>query len=87
MGMEIEEILTVVDNNLPHDVCVVADNGGTLTRESKIIFEPIDETSTRLRVGNRFSGEYAQHLVKQTLYDYTQQFLETFKAFAESRLT
>jgi hypothetical protein len=65
---------------------VLAENeAGMLTRESQITFEEVDETSTRLVVHNIFSGEHVAHLVKQDLNKYTQQFLETFKAFAESR--
>ena len=77
-------MLTLLENNLPNGFCILAENGGTLRRESKITFEEIDETSTRIGVRNKFSGEYVPHLVKQDLHDYTQQFLETFKAFAES---
>ena len=57
----------------------------TLTRESRITFEETGETATRMVVHNTFSGEHLPHLVKQDLQDYTQQFLETFKAFAEGR--
>ena len=85
MGREIDEVLTLLENNLPNGFCILAENGGTLTRESKITFEEIGEASTRVVVGNTFSGVYVPHLVKQDLHDYTQQFLEMFKAFAENR--
>ena len=85
MGREIEEVLTLVENNLPNGFCVVAENGGTLTRESRIAFEQLGDGVTRVTVLNTFSGEHVVHLVKEDLQDYTQQFLETFRAFAESR--
>ena len=85
MGREIEEVLTLVENKLPSGFCVVADNDGTLTRESQIKFEKIGGSATRITVLNTFSGEYAVHLVKEDLYNYTQQFLAAFKGFAESR--
>ena len=85
MGREIDEVLTLLENNLPNGFCILAENGGTLTRESRITFEEIDEAITRLVVKNRYSGEHVPHLVKQDLHSYTQQFLETFKAFAQSR--
>ena len=85
MGREIDEVLTLMENDLPRGLCVVADNGGTLTRESRITFEEVDETTTQLIVWNTFTGEAVPHLVRQDLQDYTQAFLKTFKAFAESR--
>jgi hypothetical protein len=85
LGREIEEVLTLVKNNLPNGFCVLADNGGTLTRKSAIAFEQLGETTTRITVLNTFSGEYVGHLVKEDLQNYTQQFLETFRAFAESQ--
>ena len=85
MGKEIDEEATLLENNLPHGFCTLSDNGGTLTRESRITFEEMGEATTRMVVRNTFSGEHVPHLVKLDLQDYTQQFLETFKAFAESR--
>jgi hypothetical protein len=87
MGREIDEEITLMENDLPHGFCTRAENGGTLTRESNVTFQPIDENATRIVVRNTFSGEYVVHLVKQDLQDYTRQYLETFKAFAESRKT
>ena len=85
MGREIDEVLTLLDNNLPAGLRVLAENGGTLTRESTITFEELGDAITRVVVHNRFSGEHVPHLVKQDLHDYTQRFLETFRAFAERR--
>ena len=85
MGREIDEVVTLLENSLPNGFCTLAENGGTLTRESKLTFEEIGEAITRIVVRNEFSGEYVPHLVSQDLHEYTQRFLETFKAFAESR--
>jgi len=85
MGREIDEVGTLLENNLPHGFCIRADNGGTLTRESRITFEEMGESITRMIVRNTFSGEHIVHLVKPDLQHTTQQFLEAFKAFAERR--
>ncbi|HCP44795.1 MAG TPA: hypothetical protein DIU15_02015 [Deltaproteobacteria bacterium] len=85
MGREIEEVLTVVENNLPYGCCVVAESGDKQYRESTITFEAISDSVTRIVVRNQFSGEHVPYLVPQDLHNYTQAFLETFKTFAESR--
>ena len=85
MGKEIDEVLTLMENNLPHGFCVVAEQEGVGTRESVVTFEAIGQGSTRVVVRNHFRGDFVPHLVKGDLQDYTQKFLEAFKAFAESR--
>ena len=85
MGRDIEEILTLTDNDLPNGFVVVADNGGMLTRESRVTFKGIADSTTKIEVLNTYSGEWVVHLVEEDLYNYTQQHLKAFKGFAESR--
>jgi hypothetical protein len=85
MGRDIEEILTLVENDLPSGFVVVAENGGTLTRESRVTFERLADRATQIKVLNTYSGEWVVHLVQEDLHSYTQQFLESFRVFAESK--
>ena len=87
MGREIDEEITLLENNLPSGFCTRAENGGTLTRESRTTFESIDQNSTRIVVLNSFSGEHVVHLVSEDLHNYTQHFLAAFKTFAENKET
>ena len=85
MGREVEEVITLLEDGLPHRFRLVADNGGTLTRETEVIFEEMAGASTRVVICNTFSGEKAPYLVQKELQSYTQKFLEAFKAFSEGR--
>ena len=85
MGRDIEEILTLVENDLPSGFVVVAENGGTLTRESRVTFRRLTDSATQIKVSNTYSGEWVVHLVPEDLHSYTQQFLESFRVFADSK--
>ena len=85
MGRDIEEIITLVENNLPSGFVVLAENGRTLTRESRITFGPLGDSAAQIKVLNTYNGEWVVHLVQEDLHSYTQQFLEAFRVFAESK--
>ena len=87
MGREIEEVLTLLENNLPEGLRILADNGGTLTRESSVTFERAEAGYTRVTIENHFRGAHVPTLVEQELWDYTQAFLRVFKTFVETHET
>ena len=83
--IEIDEVITLVEDNLPDGLHLLADSGGMLTRASETTFEALSAGATRVVVRNTFSGEHLPYLVESDLHGYTQSFLETFRDFAQGR--
>ncbi len=83
MCLKVEEILTLIENDLPSGFVVMADNGATLTRENRITFDPLADSFTQSKVANTFSGDWVVHPIKDDLQKCTQNLLEMFKMFAK----
>jgi hypothetical protein len=86
MGKQIEELMTILSMDMPRGFHTMSsDPAGTMYRDTTVRFEAIDDGTTRITVHNQFSGEKLPLLVHEDLQAYTQQYLEIFRTFAESR--